>query len=166
MHLYGGYNVVRAAWPHFREQSYGRVLVATSTSGLFGNFGQANYGAAKLGLVGLINTLAQEGAKYNIKANALAPIAATRMTEDILPPEVLKNLTPEFVAPVVAYLVTEEVPDSGSIFIVGGGKVQRTALFQNEGVTFKTPPSVADIASHWGEIADLSAAKAADFSIR
>ena len=166
VHLYGGYNVIRAAWPHFREQSYGRVLVATSTSGLFGNFGQANYGAAKLGLVGLINTLAQEGAKYNIKANALAPIAATRMTEDILPPEVLKNLTPEFVAPVVAYLVTEEVPDSGSIFIVGGGKVQRAALFQNEGVTFKTVPSVDDIASHWGEIDDLSAAKAANFSIR
>ena len=94
VHLYGGYNVIRAAWPHFREQSYGRIVVATSTSGLFGNFGQANYSAAKLGLVGLINTLAQEGAKYNIKANALAPIAATRMTEDILPPEVFKKLTP------------------------------------------------------------------------
>jgi NAD(P)-dependent dehydrogenase (short-subunit alcohol dehydrogenase family) len=107
VHLYGGYNVIRAAWPHFREQSYGRIVVATSTSGLFGNFGQANYSAAKLGLVGLINTLAQEGAKYNIKANALAPIAATRMTEDILPPEVFKKLTPEYVAPVVAYLCTE-----------------------------------------------------------
>ena len=166
VHLYGGYNVIRAAWPHFREQSYGRVVVATSTSGLFGNFGQANYGAAKLGLVGLINTLAQEGAKYNIKTNALAPIAATRMTEDILPPEVLKNLTPEFVAPVVAYLCTEEVPDSGSIFIVGGGKVQRTALFQNEGVTFTAPPSVDDIAGRWSEIDDLSAAKQATFSLR
>jgi NAD(P)-dependent dehydrogenase (short-subunit alcohol dehydrogenase family) len=166
VHLYGGYNVIRAAWPHFREQSFGRVVVATSTSGLFGNFGQANYGAAKLGLVGLINTLAQEGAKYNIKTNALAPIAATRMTEDILPPEVLKNLTPEFVAPVIAYLCTEEVPDTGSVFIVGGGKVQRTALFQNEGITFKTPPSVDDIAAHWSEIDDLSAAKQADFSIR
>ena len=166
VHLYGAYNVIRAAWPHFREQSFGRVVVATSTSGLFGNFGQANYGAAKLGLVGLINTLAKEGAKYNIKTNALAPIAATRMTEDILPPEVLKNLTPEYVAPVVAYLCTEEVPDTGSIFIVGGGKVQRTALFQNEGVTFKSPPSVEEIAAHWTEIDDLSAAKQANFSLR
>ena len=102
VHLYGGYNVIRAAWPHFRENSYGRVVVATSTSGLFGNFGQANYSAAKLGLVGLINTLAQEGAKYNIKANAVAPVAATRMTQDILPPEVFEKLTPEYVAPVVA----------------------------------------------------------------
>ena len=166
VHLYGGFNVIRAAWPHFREQSFGRVVVATSTSGLFGNFGQANYGAAKLGLVGLINTLAQEGAKYNIKANALAPIAATRMTEDILPPEVLKNLTPEYVAPVMAYLCTEEVPDTGSVFIVGGGKVQRTALFQNEGVTFTAPPSVDDVAARWSEIDDLSAAKQAAFNLR
>src|ERR1043165_3981717 len=127
VHLYGGYNVIRAAWPHFREQSFGRVVVATSTSGLFGNFGQANYGAAKLGLVGLINTLAQEGAKYNIKTNAIAPIAATRMTQDILPPEVFEKLTPEYVAPVVSYLCTEENPDTASVFIVGGGTVQRVA---------------------------------------
>jgi NAD(P)-dependent dehydrogenase (short-subunit alcohol dehydrogenase family) len=165
VHLYGGYNVIRAAWPHFREQSYGRIVVATSTSGLFGNFGQANYSAAKLGLVGLINTLAQEGAKYNIKANAVAPIAATRMTEDILPPEVFKKLTPEYVAPVVAYLCTEEVPDSASVFIVGGGKVQRAALFQNEGVTFGEVPTVEDVAAHWSEIDDLSAARAAAFKL-
>ncbi|MGH3959006.1 SDR family oxidoreductase [Mycobacterium sp.] len=165
VHLYGGYNVIRAAWPHFREQSYGRVVVATSTSGLFGNFGQSNYGAAKLGLVGMINTLALEGAKYNIKANALAPIAATRMTQDILPPEVFEKLTPEFVAPVVAYLCTEESADTGSIFIVGGGKVQRTALFQNEGVTFKNPPSIDDIAAQWSTIADLSGAQQAKFSL-
>ena len=165
VHLYGGYNVIRAAWPHFREQSYGRVVVATSTSGLFGNFGQANYSAAKLGLVGLINTLAQEGAKYNIKTNAVAPIAATRMTEDILPPEVFKKLTPEFVAPVVAYLCSEEVPETASIFIVGGGKVQRAALFQNDGVTFENPPSVDDVAAKWSEIADLSAAQRAAFSL-
>jgi NAD(P)-dependent dehydrogenase (short-subunit alcohol dehydrogenase family) len=165
VHLYGGYNVLRAAWPHFREQSYGRVVVATSTSGLFGNFGQTNYGAAKLGLVGLINTLALEGAKYNIHTNAVAPIAATRMTQDIMPPEVLEKLTPEFVAPVVAYLCTEENPNTGSVFIVGGGKVQRVALFQNEGATFDKPPSVEDIASHWGDITDLSGAKKADFKL-
>jgi NAD(P)-dependent dehydrogenase (short-subunit alcohol dehydrogenase family) len=165
VHLYGGYNVIRAAWPHFREQSYGRVVVATSTSGLFGNFGQTNYGAAKLGLVGLINTLALEGAKYNIHANALAPIAATRMTQDILPPEVFEKLTPEYVAPVVAYLCTEEVPDTASIFIVGGGKVQRAALFQNEGVTFSHVPSVDEVAAKWNEIDDLSAAKQATFSL-
>lgn len=165
VHLYGGYNVIRAAWPHFREQSYGRVVVATSTSGLFGNFGQANYGAAKLGLVGLINTLAREGAKYDIKANAVAPIAATRMTQDILPPEVFEKLTPEYVAPVVAYLVSEENPDTASVFIVGGGKVQRAALFENDGVTFDSVPSVDDVASKWQEITDLSAALPATFNL-
>ena len=165
VHLYGGYNVIRAAWPHFREQGYGRIVVATSTSGLFGNFGQANYSAAKLGLVGLINTLSQEGAKYNIKANAVAPIAATRMTEDILPPEVFKKLTPEYVAPVVAYLCSEEVPDSASVFIVGGGKVQRAALFQNEGVTFEQVPSFDDVAAQWSTIDDMSAAKPAAFKL-
>ena len=165
VHLYGGYNVIRAAWPHFREQSYGRIVVATSTSGLFGNFGQANYSAAKLGLVGLINTLAQEGAKYNIKANALAPIAATRMTEDILPPEVFQKLTPEYVAPVMAYLCTEEVPDSASVFIVGGGKVQRVALFQNKGVTFDHVPSVDEVAAQWSTIDDLSSPEPAAFRL-
>ena len=165
VHLYGGYNVIRAAWPHFREQGYGRIVVATSTSGLFGNFGQANYSAAKLGLVGLINTLAQEGAKYNIKANAMAPIAATRMTEDILPPEVFKKLTPEYVAPVVAYLCTEEVPDTASVFIAGGGKVQRVALFQNKGVTFEQVPTVDDVAAQWSTIDDLSAPEPAAFRL-
>jgi NAD(P)-dependent dehydrogenase (short-subunit alcohol dehydrogenase family) len=166
VHLYGGYNVIRAAWPHFREKSFGRVVVATSTSGLFGNFGQTNYSAAKLGLVGLINTLAQEGAKYNIKANAVAPIAATRMTQDILPPEVFEKVTPEYVAPVVAYLCSEEVSETASVFIVGGGKVQRAALFQNDGVTFSGVPTVDDIAAKWSEIADLSAAKRATFNLR
>jgi NAD(P)-dependent dehydrogenase (short-subunit alcohol dehydrogenase family) len=166
VHLYGGYNVIRAAWPHFREQHFGRVVVATSTSGLFGNFGQANYGAAKLGLVGLINTLAQEGAKYDIMANAVAPIAATRMTQDIMTPEVFERLTPEYVAPVVGYLMTEENSDSASVFIVGGGKVQRAVLFQTDGVTFSgAAPSIDDVAAKWGEITDVSAAKLATFDV-
>jgi hypothetical protein len=113
----------------------------------------------------LINTLAQEGAKYNIKANAVAPIAATRMTQDILPPEVFEKLTPEYVAPVVAYLCTEELPETASVFIVGGGKVQRAALFQNEGVTFDHVPTVDDVAAQWSKIDDLSAAKPANFSL-
>ena len=95
----------------------------------------------------------------------MAPIAATRMTEDILPPEVFKKLTPEYVAPVVAYLCTEEVPDTASVFIVGGGKVQRAALFQNEGFTFGEVPSVDDVAAHWSQIDDLSAAKHATFTL-
>jgi NAD(P)-dependent dehydrogenase (short-subunit alcohol dehydrogenase family) len=165
VHLMGAVHCTKAVWDVMRAQNYGRIVMTTSSSGLYGNFGQANYGAAKLGLVGLINTLAQEGAKYNIKANAVAPIAATRMTQDILPPEVFEKLTPEYVAPVVAYLCTEEVPDTASVFIVGGGKVQRVALFQNSGVTFTDVPSVDDVAGKWGEITDLSAAERANFSV-
>jgi len=159
VHLYGGYHVIRAAWPHLREQQFGRIVVATSTSGLYGNFGQANYGAAKAGLVGLINTLAIEGAKYNITANAIAPLAATRMTSDIAPQEVLDKLDPELVAPAVGYLVSEENHDTASVFVVGGGLVQRVAQFQNDGVTFTAPPTLTEITGRWGEISDMANAK-------
>ena len=159
VHLFGGYHVIRAAWPHFREQNFGRVVVATSTSGLYGNFGQANYGAAKAGLVGLINTLAIDGAKPNITANAIAPLAATRMTADIAPQEVLDKLDPDLVAPAVGYLCSEQNHDTGAVFVVGGGLVQRVAQFQNDGVTFGAPPSLEEITGRWAEISDMTNAK-------
>src|SRR4051812_8316061 len=119
VHLKGAFNVTRPAWIHMREQGYGRVVNTSSGSGLFGNFGQSNYAAAKLGLVGLTRVLANEGAKHNIKANAIAPIAYTRMTEELVP-GMEDKLKPEFVSPLVAYLVHEDCPVSGEVYTVAG----------------------------------------------
>ncbi|MCE5288591.1 MAG: SDR family NAD(P)-dependent oxidoreductase [Nocardiaceae bacterium] len=159
VHLWGGYFVTRAAWPYFREQKHGRIVMATSTSGLFGNFGQANYGAAKAGLVGLINTLSIEGARYNILANAVAPLAATRMTEDVAPQELLDKLPPAYVAGVVGYLVSDECSDTSTVVVAGGGRVYRVAQFQTKGTVFTTPPGIGEVAAQWDQITDLSSAE-------
>jgi NAD(P)-dependent dehydrogenase (short-subunit alcohol dehydrogenase family) len=152
VHLYGGFHVARAAWNHLKEQGYGRIISTTSGSGLYGNFGQSNYSAAKLGLVGLTRTLAIEGAKYGITAHAIAPVAASRMTEDIMPPQLLERLEPEFVSPLVAYLASEACTDTGQIYSVGGGYVARVAIIEGDGATFQQVPTPEDIAGAWADI--------------
>jgi NAD(P)-dependent dehydrogenase (short-subunit alcohol dehydrogenase family) len=134
VHLRGAFNVTQPAWDTMREQGYGRIVNTSSGAGVFGNFGQTNYGAAKMGLVGLTRVLAVEGAKSNIKANAIAPVAKTRMTEDILGP-VADKLLPEMVTPVVAFLAHESCPVSGEVYSVGGGRVARVFVGVTRGIS-------------------------------
>ena len=150
VHLTGAFNVTRAAWPHLREQAYGRIVSTSSAAGIFGNFGQANYGAAKMGLVGLTRVWAQEGGKYNIRANAIAPVARTRMTEDLLGP-LVEKLDPGLVSPVVAYLASEECPVNGEIYSVGGGRVSRIFIAEAPGF-FKKDLSLEDVRDNFETI--------------
>ena len=133
VHLMGAVHCTKAAWPYFVEQKYGRVLMTTSSTGLYGNFGQSNYGAAKMALVGLMQTLALEGAKHNIHVNCLAPTAATRMTEDLMPAAVLAALKPEAVVPAMLVLVDESAP-TRTILCAGAGSVEASNITLTQGV--------------------------------
>ena len=152
VHLKGAFYVTRPAWKLMREQNYGRVINTSSNAGILGNFGQTNYGAAKMGLVGFTRVLAVEGARNNIKANAIAPIARTRMTEELLGP-LAEQLAPALVSPLVAWLAHEDCDVSGEIYSAAGGRIARMFIGLTHGY-YNPELTVEDVRDHWGEIRD------------
>ena len=152
VHLMGTVNCTKACWDIMRDQAYGRIVVTTSSSGLYGNFGQTNYGSAKMAVIGLMNTLAQEGAKYDIKINALAPTAGTRMTEGLIPEKAFELLTPETVAPAVLFLVSEDAP-TRTILGAGAGSFAVAKIVETDGMWLKPEDQTPEgIAANWDAI--------------
>jgi len=160
VHVKGAYYCTKAAWPLMREQKYGRVVLTSSASGIYGNFGQTNYSAAKMGLIGLAQTLALEGEKYNIRVNTIAPVAASRMTESLMPPNILEKLQPECVSPLVVYLCSENIDVNGEVYEVGAGAVSRIEWLRSKGLAM-TPEQidVEAVAAAWKQINDMTDAK-------
>lgn len=158
VHLMGAVYCTHAVWPIMREQNYGRILMTTSPTGLYGNFGQTNYGAAKLAQVGFMNSLKIEGAKNNIHTNTIAPIAATRMTESLIPEAVHSKLAPESVTPAALFLVSEEAPN-GVIMQAEGGRFSIASIVENTGAQLGVDATPEDIASNYDMISDLEGAK-------
>ena len=152
VHLTGSVNCTKAVWEQMREQQYGRIVMTSSSSGIYGNFGQSNYGAAKMGVVGFMNTLAIEGQKYGIKVNSLAPVAATRMTEDLMPENVLSLLQPEAVTPAVIFMASEDAP-TRQIIAAGAGVFAKVVIQETPGVFLAESDRDAEhVASAWEQI--------------
>ena len=158
IHLMGSVKPTKMVWEIMKEQNYGRILVTTSSTGLYGNFGQSNYGAAKLGVVGFVNTLKLEGQKYNINCNVLCPVAYTRMTENLMPPEVEQLLTPGSVTPAVIYLSSENGP-TGTILCAGAGVYSVAKIMESDGENLGLEASAEDLEKNWDKISDFSEAK-------
>ena len=153
VHLMGSVNCSKAVWEHMRERQYGRIVMTTSSSGLYGNFGQSNYGAAKFALVGFMNTLCLEGHKYGIKVNALSPVAATRMTEDLMPEQILTLLQPEAVTPAVIFMASEDAPNR-QIIAAGAGGFAKVTIQETPGIFLKPDERTAEnVAGGWDRIA-------------
>ncbi|NGX99766.1 MAG: SDR family NAD(P)-dependent oxidoreductase, partial [Candidatus Afipia apatlaquensis] len=159
VHLTGTYNCCKAVWDGMRERNYGRIVLTTSSSGLFGNFGQANYAAAKAGMVGLMNVLAEEGRKTNIKVNTISPTAATRMTEGLIGPEILALMKPESITPAVLYLLSEDAP-TRTIIGAGAGSFAVIKVVETEGLNLPQDQWTPDaIAANFAKIGDMSTAR-------
>ena len=161
VHVYGAFRVTHAAWPYMREKEYGRIIFTTSGAGIYGNFGQANYSSAKLALLGLANTLTEEGRNKNIVVNTIAPIAASRLTETVMPPELLAVLRPEYISPLVGYLCHESNTETGGLFEVGAGYMSKLRWERTLGHTFKQGSKwdVEQVAAKWAKITDFTGAE-------
>ncbi|MEH2509369.1 NAD(P)-dependent dehydrogenase (short-subunit alcohol dehydrogenase family) [Nitrobacteraceae bacterium AZCC 1564] len=159
VHLTGTFNCCKAVWDGMKERNYGRIVVTTSSSGMFGNFGQANYGAAKAGIVGLMNVLAEEGRKNNIRVNTISPTAATRMTEGLIPPDALALMKPEAITPAVMYLLSEDAP-TRTIMGAGAGSFAVIKIVETEGLNLPQSEWTPDaVAANFEKIADMSKAR-------
>jgi NAD(P)-dependent dehydrogenase (short-subunit alcohol dehydrogenase family) len=159
VHVMGTVKPVKAAWEIMKAQNYGRVVVTTSSTGLYGNFGQSNYGAAKLGLVGFINTMKLEGQKNNIHFNAISPVAATRMTEGLMPEAMLERLKPELVTPGVVFLASDEAP-TGAILTAGAGVFSLARIYETEGVNLTGDCTAEAVRDNWDKLSDPTDQKA------